>query len=114
MPTPSIAVALRWILYSRAVFLGTTGHQKQGVLKKKYLRHRDDFLNSTDNVIKLDFTSGIYGERDCALQYRYMPFLAMKATVCMTNVIAEPSPIFYTSWKAGVMKLGSHSNQLRI
>jgi hypothetical protein len=31
----------------------------------------------------------------------------------MTNVITEPSPIFYTSREAGVMKPGSHSNQLR-
>jgi hypothetical protein len=36
-----------------------------------------------------------------------MPFLAMKATVCMTNVITKPSRIFYTSREAGVMKLGS-------
>jgi hypothetical protein len=42
-----------------------------------------------------------------------MPFLAIKATVCMTNFITKLSPIFYISGEAGVMKLGSQSNQLR-
>jgi hypothetical protein len=42
-----------------------------------------------------------------------MPFLAIKATVCMTIFIIKLFPIFHISGEAGMMKLGSHSNQLR-
>ena len=56
------------------------------------------------------FARGIYDKGDCIL---YATFLAMKATVCMTNIITEPSPIFYSSGEVGVIKLRSHLNQLQ-